>query len=279
MIADQHRRLVVCVLEAVWAQTCFVDNGIRDVLGVMDGGTRVVHSLVTFTVGRMHAELDLVDAVGEAEDWEVSSLDSRDSLISLGVNRSSLVVSGNWDEVSELLGGAEVIQLHAFIELVVEGDLIKGLLQVPSTHLIIHEGLLWQQMQVLLKRFTDEVSLQSLEDGELRGLTLEEGKHAPRDTDDWEVLLFIQVLVRGESQDVPHGLQVLLTLKALFGITRDVYAIDTGELSPELAARQIEVQRNNSCATCLKELGVRCFKEALVCCLQVPVPLVWQWLS
>ena len=49
------------------------------------------------------AELDLVNPVTEAKNWEVSSFNCWDSLIVLTISASSLIVGGDWDEVSELL--------------------------------------------------------------------------------------------------------------------------------------------------------------------------------
>jgi len=46
------------------------------VLGVLDGGSRLVDSHVGLVFLGVEAELDFVDAVAEAEDWEVCTFDS-----------------------------------------------------------------------------------------------------------------------------------------------------------------------------------------------------------
>jgi len=52
----------------------------------------------------MDAKLYLVNAVGEAEDGEVGAFDRGDSFVALAISQISLIVRGDWDEVSELLG-------------------------------------------------------------------------------------------------------------------------------------------------------------------------------
>ena len=101
----------------------------------------------------MEPELDLIYAVREAEDGEVGTLNSRHNFITL---RSALamIVGGDGDEVAQLLGCTEVIKCDALVHLVVELNLIEGLLEVPSVQLIVDEGFLGQEMQVLLEYFT-----------------------------------------------------------------------------------------------------------------------------
>ena len=101
----------------------------------------------------MEPELDLIDAVREAEDGEVGTLNSRYNLIALCC-ALAMIVGGNGDEVAQLLGCAEVIKCDALVHLVVELNLVEGLLEVPTVQLIVEEGFLGQEMQVLLECFT-----------------------------------------------------------------------------------------------------------------------------
>ena len=102
MVGDELGSLIVSVLEAVRAQAGFVHDKVRDVLCMLDGRTRMIDSLVSFIFLRLEAELNFVDAVTEAKDWEVSSFNRRDSFLKL--TTSSLIVCGDRDEVAQLLG-------------------------------------------------------------------------------------------------------------------------------------------------------------------------------
>lgn len=52
----------------------------------------------------METKLYLVNTVGEAEDGEVGAFNRGDSFVALAISQVSLIVCGNWDEMSELLG-------------------------------------------------------------------------------------------------------------------------------------------------------------------------------
>ena len=68
-----------------------------------------------------------------------------------------MIVGGDWDEMSELLRGKEIFQKDALVHLMVEGDFIESLLEVPSEQFVVNERLLGQEMQVLLEWLTDKV--------------------------------------------------------------------------------------------------------------------------
>ena len=93
----------------------------------------------------MEPKLDLIDSVRESEDGEVGTLDRRDYLVALR-SALTLIVGGNGNEVAQLLGGAEVIQSYTLVHLVVELNLIKSLLEVPSIQLIVDESFFGQEM-------------------------------------------------------------------------------------------------------------------------------------
>lgn len=80
----------------------------------------------------MEAELHFVDAVREAKDWEVCALNCGDGLVTLTIIFLALIVSSDWDEMSELLSSQKVLQKDALIHFVVESDLIERFLEVPS---------------------------------------------------------------------------------------------------------------------------------------------------
>jgi len=99
----------------------------------------------------MEAKLHFIDAVGETEEWEVCSLDRRHELIVLLVELSALIKSGDWNEVSELLGRAELPKFDSFVELMVESHLVKRALKLHTVNLIVDECLLGCQEQILLQ--------------------------------------------------------------------------------------------------------------------------------
>ena len=105
----------------------------------------------------MEPELHFVEAVREAEEGEVGAFDRGDGLVALAIILLALIVGCDWDEMSELLGGQKVLQQNALIHLMVESDLVEGLLEVPTQQLVINECLFRQEMQVLLEWFSDEV--------------------------------------------------------------------------------------------------------------------------
>ena len=90
-----------------------------------------------------------------------------------------MIVGGDWDEMSELLRGKEIFQKDALVHLMVEGDFIESLLEVPSEQFVVNERLLGQEMQVLLEWLSDEVLTQWLEETLLRSLALHEREHSP----------------------------------------------------------------------------------------------------
>ena len=77
-------------------------------------------------------------------------------------------------------------------------------------------------MQVLLEWLSDEVLTQWLEETLLRSLALEKSEHAPRDTNDREVLVLVAIVLRSPFQDVMHLSQVLIVFEALFGVAGNV---------------------------------------------------------
>ena len=56
----------------------------------------------------MEPKLDLINSVRESENGEVGALNRRDNLVAL-LSAFTLIVGGDWDEVAQLLGSAEVI--------------------------------------------------------------------------------------------------------------------------------------------------------------------------
>ena len=235
VVREQFGRLIVGPLVAVRAQPRLVHDMIRNVLGVLDRGPRVVDSLVALAWRRMEPELHFIEAVREAEEGEVGTFDRGDGLVALAIILLALIVGCDRDEMSELLCGQKVLQQNALIHLMVESDLVEGLLEVPSQQLVINERLLRQEMQVLLEWFSYEVLAQRLEYTHLRGLGLEEGEHAPGDTDNREVLVFITVMLSRPLQDLMHLGQVLPVFEALFSVSGDVDSRDAREFSMELS--------------------------------------------
>ena len=75
-----------------------------------------------------------------------------------------MIVSGDGNEMSELLRSLEIAKLDTFVHLVVESHTVEGLLKVPAEHFVVDEGFLRKEMQVLLKRLTNEVVLEILEE-------------------------------------------------------------------------------------------------------------------
>ena len=145
MVCDQLFRFIRGVLKAVAAEAGLVNDQVGDVLDMVDCGWGVVNSLVTFASRCMEPKLDLIDSVRESEDGEVGTLDRRDYLVALR-SALTLIVGGNGNEVAQLLGRAEVIQSYTLVHLVVELNLIKSLLEVPSIQLIVDESFFGQEM-------------------------------------------------------------------------------------------------------------------------------------
>ena len=79
----------------------------------------------------MEPKLDLINSVRESENGEVGTLNRRDNLVAL-LSALTLIVGGDWDEMSELLSSQEVLQKDALIHFMVESDLIERFLEVPS---------------------------------------------------------------------------------------------------------------------------------------------------
>ena len=89
----------------------------------------------------MEPKLDLIDSVRESENREVGTLNRRHNLVAL-LSTITLIVGGDWDEVAQLLGCAEVIKRNTFVHLMVKLNLVKSLLEVPSIQFIINESFL-----------------------------------------------------------------------------------------------------------------------------------------
>lgn len=118
---------------------------------MLNGKSGVIDLGLSLAVHGVESELLLVDTVGEAKEWIVGAFDHADDLTKSAIELTSLVVSSNWDEVSQLLGCNEGIQGDTNVDLVVEGDVVEKLLQVGSKHLVIGEGVSWHMIQVLLE--------------------------------------------------------------------------------------------------------------------------------
>ena len=101
----------------------------------------MINSLVTFTSRCVEAKLDLIDSVRESENREVGTLNRRDNLVAL-LSTITLIVGGDWDEVAQLLGCAEVIKSNTFVHLMIKLNLVKSLLEVPSIQFIVNESFL-----------------------------------------------------------------------------------------------------------------------------------------
>ena len=76
VVVQQFSCLIICVLEPVRAQTGLIHDQVSDMLSMLNSLFGVVDPLMSFVVASMEAKLDLVYAVGEAENGQVCSLDS-----------------------------------------------------------------------------------------------------------------------------------------------------------------------------------------------------------
>lgn len=249
-------------------------------LSVLDGRPRVINALVAFALLSMHTKLHLVNAVAEAEDGHVGALHSRHDLISLAIVLLTLVKCGNRHKVSELLCRLEVSESDSLVHLMIEGYAVECLFEVPADQLIVHEGFPRQEIEVLLKAFTDEMVIKVAEELclALLQLALQKGKHAPRDANERVVLLIIKVLLRDKRHNRLDRIQVVLVLETILGVTGDVYAIQFAKLFLQLQIRHRVVNRHNASATSLQEFGMRGLEVALESQIKVIVPLARQGL-
>ena len=63
----------------------------------------MIDLFVSFILLRLESKLDFVDTVAEAEDWEVSSFNSRNSLLELAIFVFTLIIGRDRYKMSELL--------------------------------------------------------------------------------------------------------------------------------------------------------------------------------
>ena len=89
----------------------------------------------------MESKLDLINSVRESENGEVGTLNRRHNLVAL-LSALTLIVGGDWDEVAQLLGSAEVIKCDTLVHLVVKLNLVESLFEVPSVQFIVDESFL-----------------------------------------------------------------------------------------------------------------------------------------
>jgi type III secretory pathway component EscS len=106
-------------------------------------------------------------------------------------------------------------------------------------------------MQVLLERLAYKVALETSEERLLGGLASKHGEHAPGDTYHGVVLVVIQVLVRAERQDAPHGIQVLIVFVAILRVTWDIHAVNVAKFTSEICNTLSIVNWDNSGASSL----------------------------
>ena len=154
IVRYQSLRLIICVAVAIGTETGLVDDHVCYVLCMFNRLARVVDVTMALSLRCMEAELHLIDAIGEAEEGEVCSLDGRDEFFTLAIILCSLIESGDSDEVSKLLGCSKLAQFDSLVHLVVEGHIIESLLKVHSVDLIIDECLLRREEEILLEWFT-----------------------------------------------------------------------------------------------------------------------------
>ena len=169
-----------------------------------------------------------------------------------------MVESGHGHKVSKLLRRREVTQCDAFVHLMVESDIVKSLFEVPADQFIIDESFPRQEIEILLEALTNKVALKASEELSLAllQLALKQGEHAPRYSSEWVVLVIFKVLVRCECHDGLDHIQVLLVLKALLGITRNVDATETVKLLQKFLFTHSVIDRNNTSTASLEEISM-----------------------
>ena len=146
----------------------------------------------------------------------------------------------------------------------VESDLVQGLFEFPAAQLIVDEGLFGQEMQVHLKRLSDKVATEILEDRWLSRLAAKKRKHTPWNTDNREMFIILQVVVAGPLKNAAHLCQVLIILEAKLSITGDIDAVDATKFLLQRFLIQGVVNWYDASTSSLQEIDMRCFNETRV---------------
>ena len=91
--------------------------------------------------------------------------------------------------------------------------------------------------------------------------------------------IILRVVLSGPVHDAGNLSQVSIIFIRLLRVTWDVNSVNALELLHELLFRQVKVNRDDTGASGLEEVGVRALEETGVGSLQVVVPLIREGLS
>lgn len=113
---------------------------------MINGKFRVVNLCLSLAIHSVETKLLLVNSVREAKEWVVCSLNHAYDLIQSRVILATLVISCNWNQLSQLLVSNEGIESDTNIDLIVEGDVIKETLKVASKDLVVGKSVSWHEV-------------------------------------------------------------------------------------------------------------------------------------
>jgi len=113
---------------------------------MVDGKFRVVNLCLALSVHSVESKLLLVNSVREPKEWIVGSLNHAYDLIKSRVILATLVISCNWNQLSQLLVSNEGIESDTNVDLVIEGDVVEETLKVTSKDLIVSESVSWYKV-------------------------------------------------------------------------------------------------------------------------------------
>lgn len=156
----------------------------------------------------------------------------------------------------------------------VESDLVESFFEVKAVELIVHVRFFWQEMQVHLKSFANQMVIKIGENRSLGILTTKHSEHAVGDADNREMLVILQVVRASPFKDATYLSQVLLIFNAILGVSWDINTIDTGKLFLKSFLVQGEVNGDNTGSCRLQEINMGTLKETGIGKLEVVSPLI-----
>ena len=210
------------VIELVVGQSGLVNEQIGYLLGVQHCFSRVV-GLVSASA--LHAVLDPVNSVGHSEPGVNDSFESRNCLEILVILGGVVEGAHRCENVAQALVLKDhILHGQAQLEVREKFDFVENCFKVFLVELIKQVGVLWIVSQILLEFATGS------ELGEVLGiyhLTLEHREGSVANSEDWEVLGFILVVLLSPFKSSPHCLSEgeIAELNKRFRVSWDVETV------------------------------------------------------
>ena len=145
---------------------------------------------------------------------------------------------------------------------------------------IVEESLSWNKIEILLERLTNLVSPQLREEVIIASLTVHHGEHTIGDSDNWEVLvgLVLVIVLASPLHDHLDSSDPVSIVVAAPEVTWDIEPIEVVELGNQGGWVHPVVDGHDTGACSHEEVSMTSLEEGAGSKLDFSSPLAWDWL-